>query len=635
MATEAAALPRQEEAALEPGRWRSLIQDAFLHPHTRVYRVTMRFVLALILLSLVLLALETVESLHRPYQAVFDGLEYFILAAFTIEYVAHVYVAEDRRRYILSWWGIIDLLAILPSYLALLDIKGLKILRELRVLRVLRILKLMKVSAERYTKANAMLSQRRSTAALDIQIYFIALFTVVIIASTLAYNAEQAVADSKFTSIPAAMWWAFVTVTTTGYGDMIPQTLLGRLVAAGTMLSGLALFGMLTSVVGRQLLTTLFGSAPTDSGGEAQGGSPAAPAQAAAAVAAMGVRGMMGMAAAASAALAAAAPTAPVGHPPPSSGAAPPRGQRTGSFYRAAVGARAVHERSSVPARLAYAAFVDSTSRVFKVVNTLITVLILASVVQVVLESVQSVSESYGYILEAAEYVILAAFTLEYAAHIYLAENRRRYLLSFWGVIDLLAILPSYLALTAHLTALNLTDIRIVRTLRVLRVLRVLKLSKIAVDRAQQTMQRRENTFWLDLQIYLIALFTALIISSTLVYHAEHQVEGTPFADIPASMWWGIITITTTGYGDMVPVTVLGRVVAVATMITGLALFGILMSVIGRAMMSSLFGSTDGGTAGDTGADGPTDQPSAPAAPGDGDLQTSLASTPSRDSSPG
>lgn len=131
-----------------------------------------------------------------------------------------------------------------------------------------------------------------------------------------------------------------------------------------------------------------------------------------------------------------------------------------------------------------------------------------------------------------------------------------------------------------------------VRTLRILRILRILKLTKIAVKRAQDTSMRREGTLWLDLQIYLITLLTAVVISSTLVYYAERDLAGTLYTDIPNAMWWAIVTITSTGYGDMQPLTLAGRIVGGATMLTGLALFGILTSVIGRAMMSSLFGAS-------------------------------------------
>jgi hypothetical protein len=103
------------------------------------------------------------------------------------------------------------------------------------------------------------------------------------------------------------------------------------------------------------------------------------------------------------------------------------------------------------------------------------------------------------------------------------------------------------------------------------------------------------SSFWSDLQIYLIALFTVLVISSTLMWNVEFDPLADPpsttqFINIPAAMWWGIVTLCTVGYGDMFPVTIAGRAIAGVTMLCGLALFGILTSVIGRALMASLFG---------------------------------------------
>ena len=136
---------------------------------------------------------------------------------------------------------------------------------------------------------------------------------------------------------------------------------------------------------------------------------------------------------------------------------------------------------------------------------------------------------------------------------------------------------------------------KIIRILRVLRMLRILKLMKGAVASTQNTLTGAKTTFWMDLEIYLIALLTVLTMSSTLAYTLEVDEPGTQFINVPVAMWWAIVTITSTGYGDMFPVTIVGRMVGIVTMIAGLALFGILTSVIGRALMSSLFGSSSVG----------------------------------------
>ncbi len=546
------------------GALRARLQEALYDPASAAYRATMRVIVALIILSVATIVVESVAPIYEQYRLVVDGLETLIVAAFTAEFLANLYAAQDKRRYLTSVWGVIDLLAIVPSYLSALHLIELKAVRTLRVMRVLRVLKLMKVASTRASESAARTETRRHTFSLDIQIYFIALFTVVVISSTLAYYAEADVPGTLFESIPSAMWWAIVTITTTGYGDMVPATFWGRLVATGTMLSGLALFGILTSVIGKAVLTSLFGSAPEDE---------SHPAELVDATE--------------------ADPPAQLG--PPAALSAPTAGPalpatftaRAAAYLRADVAAERVAGSSWLD-RLVHAAFADVDGALYRVVNGVIVAAIIGSVLLVIVESVESIFLQYEALFHVLEGTILTVFTLEYLANIYLAGNKRRYLFSFWGVVDLLAILPSYLAL------MNFTGVKVVRTLRILRILRILKLTKIAAQRAQDTAVRRQGTFWIDLQIYLITLATAVVISSTLVYYAERDLPQTAYTDIPSAMWWAIVTITSTGYGDMQPMTAAGRIVGGATMLTGLALFGILTSVIGRAMMSSLFGSSAG-----------------------------------------
>ena len=248
-------------------------------------------------------------------------------------------------------------------------------------------------------------------------------------------------------------------------------------------------------------------------------------------------------------------------------------------------------------------AFGNEDSPLYHAVNRVIVGLILFSVVSVVLASVRSIYEPYRLIFDLSELVIVTLFTIEYAINIYVATDRKKYLLGPWGIIDLLAILPSILLLL-DLRALKVTRIlRILRFLRLLRMLRVLKLAKVAVRQYEKSREQRFNTLKMDVQIYLIALFSVLTIFSTLAFYAEEEVPNTAFTSIPAAMWWCIVTITTTGYGDMVPVTVTGRIIAGAAMLSGLALFSLLMNVVGKTMLSSLFGSHEIGL--DEAAKGP------------------------------
>lgn len=240
--------------------------------------------------------------------------------------------------------------------------------------------------------------------------------------------------------------------------------------------------------------------------------------------------------------------------------------------------------------------FSNEESKAYRIVNNVIVFLIFYSILTVLLASVEDLYLKYQTFFSISEIVVVTIFTIEYVANIYVAEKKTKYIFGPWGIIDFLAIAPSYLNI-ANLTAIKvLRVLRILRFLRLMRMLRLLKLAKqvVKVSGQGETVTNKYETLKMDLQIYFIALFSVLVIFSTLVFYAEKNVPGTVFTSIPKSMWWCIVTITTVGYGDMFPVTVIGRLLAGVTMLCGLALFGLLMNVIGKTMMSSLFGSEVG-----------------------------------------
>ena len=493
--------------------FRGAVYRAFHEPSSVEFRRTSAATVVFIFASVASLILESM-SLGDPVDSWLPVFETILVVAFTVEYVLHVWVAPNRWAYIKSFWGIVDLLSILPALLAFLPNAGMRVVRTLRVLRVLRMIKLMKLASDQARLSAQRAAKQQSSFASDITIYAMALVTVLVISSTLAYFAEQDIDDTAFNSIPAAMWWAIVTITTTGYGDMVPSTAAGKLVAAGTMFAGLALFGILTSVIGRAVMTTLFGR-PAEAEPQATSGPAARSANVA---------------------------------PPP------------------------------IP-----------------ILDVLVTALAIVAVILMVLETLPELGDAYPTWFTYAEYFLVAIFTIDYVRNVVAAPNKREYILSLGGIIDLLSILPTYLSL------LDFTGLKALRALRVLRVLRVLKLIKLAfAQRAVKVAgEGKTNTFVIDLQIYAIAVLCAITVSGTLGYYAEKDVDGSAFTSIPAGMWWGVVTLTTTGYGDMVtqndaklvqPVTAMGRVVGGSTMLVGLALFGVLTSVIGRALLQSLFG---------------------------------------------
>ena len=223
------------------------------------------------------------------------------VVVFTIDYLGNVYTAKDRLRYVTSFWGLVDLISILPTYLMLFNFTGVKATKILRILRVIRVLRVLKLARTALQDVNSAKEGKSNPIIANLRIYFIALFSVLMISSTLMYHIEgglytadvitehQALLDADlvkqgkaagsekyvptdpisgnsipedkqfFTSIPTAMWWCIVTLTTTGYGDLYPVTVGGRIVAGITMFLGLVLFGMLMNIVGKTLMVLLFG----------------------------------------------------------------------------------------------------------------------------------------------------------------------------------------------------------------------------------------------------------------------------------------------------------------------------------------------------------------------------------------
>ena len=217
------------------------------------------------------------------------------------------------------------------------------------------------------------------------------------------------------------------------------------------------------------------------------------------------------------------------------------------------------------------------------------TTLVLISIGALMAETVPGVATEYAALWHALEWVFMIGFGLEYLAYLYVARERLKHATSFWGLVDLLAILPSVFLILGVGVAGGF-----LRTLRVLRVLRALKILRLAVTRlAHSTAHsgKRRNTIWIDLQIYSMAVFVALVLSASLVYEVDHLSEGSPFTDIPTSLWWAVGMLATHGSPLMsasasAPV----KIIASLTMLTGVALFSILTNVIGRSLLTTLFG---------------------------------------------
>ncbi|KAI1719914.1 ion transport protein [Ditylenchus destructor] len=183
------------------------------------------------------------------------------------------------------------------------------------------------------------------------------------------------------------------------------------------------------------------------------------------------------------------------------------------------------------------------------------------------------------------ERVCIAFFTVEYCLRMFASPNKLKYALKPLNLVDLLAILPFYLELVLTLCGVDdrkLKDLRwaflVVRILRVLRVIRIIKLGRFSsgLQTFGMTLQRSQK----QLQMMTIVLLTGVVFFSTMIYFLEKDEEGTPFTSIPAAYWWCIVTMTTVGYGDVVPTTTVGKVVASAAIMSGVLVLALPITII-------------------------------------------------------
>ena len=228
----------------------------------------------------------------------------------------------------------------------------------------------------------------------------------------------------------------------------------------------------------------------------------------------------------------------------------------------------------------------DVASRVF---DAVIICLILASTAAIVLESVAGVRERYQLAFDVFEWISVSVFTIEYVARLWACPVDERFRHPVWGrlrfasrpllMIDLLAIAPFFM-LSAGL------DLRFVRVLRAFRVLRIAKLTRYS--KALQLMGRVLRRTWDELAVTLFAIAIMLVLASILMYAVEHNAQPEKFADIPTTMWWAVITLTTVGYGDVYPITVLGKCTAALISVLGVGLLALPTAILGAAFVDEL-----------------------------------------------
>lgn len=203
----------------------------------------------LIIVSVSAVLLDSIASVHARFGELLYQFELVFTVVFTIEYVLRLYSTPDKRRYIFSFYGVVDLLSLLPTYIAFFYPSAvyLIVVRIMRVLRVFRILKLMRYMGEANMLYAALLQARRK-----IFVFLFSVVTLIIIFGALMFIIEGG--ENGFDSIPESIYWAIVTITTVGYGDIAPQTPLGQFVAAIAMICGYAIIAVPTGIIGAELM---------------------------------------------------------------------------------------------------------------------------------------------------------------------------------------------------------------------------------------------------------------------------------------------------------------------------------------------------------------------------------------------
>lgn len=201
-----------------------------------------------------------------------------------------------------------------------------------------------------------------------------------------------------------------------------------------------------------------------------------------------------------------------------------------------------------------------------------LTWLILLSVATVVLESVREVREQYGSLLHTLEWVFTILFTVEYCLRLLSVLHPLRYATSFFGVVDLLAIVPTYLSLLVPGSQYLL----VIRILRLLRVFRLLKLSEYVTE--ADTLRRALRASRRKISVFISAVLLLVVIIGALMYVVEGEANG--FTSIPRSIYWAIVTLTTVGYGDLSPRTSLGQILASIVMVIGYGIIAVPTGIV-------------------------------------------------------
>lgn len=238
---------KKKEVNLKP--WQEKVNEIIAGTETRLGRLFDIWLLVIILVSVVVIMLESVPSIQKYYAVEFIIIEFVVTGLFSIEYILRIISTKHPLKYMFSFLGVVDLLSILPTYLGLFisGAKPLTVIRALRFLRIFRILELSNFTKGADTIIKALYASRHK-----IIVFIISVLTIVIILGAIMFSVESP--EAGFTSIPRSIYWAIITITTVGYGDIAPMTPAGQAIASFIMLIGYSIIAVPTGIVSAEIV---------------------------------------------------------------------------------------------------------------------------------------------------------------------------------------------------------------------------------------------------------------------------------------------------------------------------------------------------------------------------------------------
>ncbi len=240
-------MPNPAEQSAQGG-FRASLHEIIFESNTPAGKAFDVGLLWAILLSVLVVVLESVAHIRADYGPTLRAVEWGFTALFTVEYALRLYTVRKPLRYLLSFYGVVDLMALLPTYLSVMipGAQSLLVVRVLRLLRIFRVLRLVGFLGEAHVLLNALRASRRK-----ITVFLGAVLSTVIIMGALMYLIEGE--ESGFDNIPRGMYWAIVTMTTVGYGDIAPKTVVGQFMASVLMILGYGVLAVPTGIVSVEL----------------------------------------------------------------------------------------------------------------------------------------------------------------------------------------------------------------------------------------------------------------------------------------------------------------------------------------------------------------------------------------------